>query len=157
MKISFTGHRNIDVTHTILQLDGLLADYSSCDVTFLSGMAEGFDLLAAERVLAARASGKSFRLGCIVPYMGQINTLHGVDRERYQRVLSLADEVLTMEEIYSHGVYYRRNTYLVSEADLLIAYFDGIYKGGTADTIRRARRVGREVINLYPTSQLSLF
>ncbi len=157
MKISFTGHRNIDTPHAISQLDDLLANYSSRDVTFLSGMAEGFDLLAAERVLALQEGGASLRLCCVTPYAKQIYTLHGADRERYKRVISLADEVLTLESEYSHGVYYRRNAYLVEQADLMIAYFDGVYKGGTADTIRRARRAGREVINLYPSSQLSLF
>lgn len=160
MNISFTGHREFDrVRHGVALrecVEGFVA--RSCETTiFWSGMAVGFDLAAAEVVLELRGAGCDVRLCCVVPYIGQDQFFSAEDRERYEAVLGSADRVVTLAEGYSREVFYRRNDYLVEQADSIIAYFDGVKSGGTAYTVRRARRAGVAVENIYPCRQLSLF
>ncbi len=158
MNISFTGHRTIDAEYAQSHLDRIITHYAyACEVTFFSGMANGFDLMAAERVLAIREACCNVRLCCVVPFALQSKRYSEADRERYDRVLARADEVIHLELEYTRGVYYRRNQYLVKQADLMIAYYNGAGKGGTAHTTRLAKHKKIEVLNIYPTPQMSLF
>lgn len=50
---------------------------------FLSGMAEGVDLLAAEIVLSLRAEYPSIKLHCILPYKGQETEWFAASQARY--------------------------------------------------------------------------
>ena len=50
---------------------------------FLSGMAEGVDLLAAEIVLSLRAEYPSIKLHCILPYRGQETEWFAASQARY--------------------------------------------------------------------------
>ena len=52
--------------------------------------------------------------------------------------------------------YMLRNNYLVDNASVVVAWWDGAPKGGTAYTVRRARKSRAEVINLFPDPQLDL-
>ena len=45
---------------------------------------------------------------------------------------------------------------LVDHAAVVVAWYDGGREGGTAYTVKRARRSGVPVINLRPSEQLSL-
>ncbi len=162
MNISFTGHRDFDLKRhgeslrevILSHLDGEREDDP---VIFLSGMAVGFDLAAAESVLTLRDEGFCVMLHCVVPYSEQSLFFDKEDAARYERVLSQADRVITLAERYSHDVFFRRNDYLVKHADCIIAYFNGVPSGGTAYTVRHARRERVLVENIYPQQQLSLF
>ena len=50
--------------------------------------------------------------------------------------------------------YLRRNDFLVDNATVVVAWWDGVPRGGTAYTLRRARHAGCRVINIYPDLQL---
>lgn len=115
--------------------------------TFLSGMARGFDLAAAEAVLELRGECAGSRLVAVVPYEGQAEEYSQEDRARYDRVLKAADEVVVLEREYSKGVFFRRNDYLVDNADRVVAWCVRP-KSGTGYTIKRARSQRKEVINL---------
>lgn len=159
MNISFTGHREFDrerfegaLYRRILELA------SSTPITFWSGMAVGFDLSAAEAVLKARDWGADVRLNCVVPYVGQSLFFNDADTERYESIIRRANRVITLAEEYHRDVFFRRNDYLIEQADMLIAYFNGNFSsGGTAYTIRKARHARIPIENLYPQQQLSLF
>lgn len=51
---------------------------------------------------------------------------------------------------YSEDCMLERNRYLVNHAACLLAVYNGERRGGTAMTVRYARRLGREVIMLDP-------
>ena len=53
---------------------------------------------------------------------------------------------------YSKGCMLKRNRYLVDHAACLLAVYNEEWRGGTAMTVRYARKVGREVIIIDPTS-----
>lgn len=117
--------------------------------TFLCGMAVGFDLAAAEAVLACREAFSGVELVCVVPFVGQEQRFCAADRDRYRRVLAAADRIVTLSPVYHAGCYAVRNNYLVDHASTLVAWYDGS-PGGTHYTVRRAQRRGLVVRNLAP-------
>lgn len=121
--------------------------------TFLSGMAAGFDLAAAEAVLACREERPELRLIAVVPFEGQQNRFSTEDRARFARITDAANETIVLSDRYHRGVYMQRNDYLVSHAARIVAWFDGS-PGGTLYTVRRALQAGRRIDNLCPAGPL---
>ena len=119
--------------------------------TFLSGMAVGFDLAAAEAVLELRERVPGVRLVAAVPFRGQEMRFSPADRERFRRVLAEADSVEVLAPAYHRGCYAVRNDFLVDNARVLVAWYDGS-PGGTRYTVRRALGRGLEVVNLCPAA-----
>ena len=71
-------------------------------------------------------------------------------RELYRSILEQADEVVYVSREYSKDCMLKRNRYLVDHAACLLAVYNGEWRGGTAMTVRYARKLGREVIILNP-------
>lgn len=163
MIVSFTGHRpekiagwglssgavevaiRKSVAREIVELVGEGA------TTFMSGMAPGFDLWAADEVLRLRGEGRigaGVRLLLAVPYPGFERSFAAEYRPLYESVMTAADEVIYVCPGYHHGCYSRRNDYLAQNADTLLAYYEGS-EGGTRYTIRKADKLGKRVINLH--------
>lgn len=147
--VAFTGHRSYRseadaaLCRKIEELHAL-----GCR-TFLSGMAAGFDLAAAEAVIACRSRLSGLRLVAAVPFEGHINRFSTEDRERFRRIAAAADETAVLSERYHRGVYMVRNDYLIDRAARVVAWFDGS-PGGTCYTVQRALKSGRQVDNLCP-------
>ena len=160
--VAFTGHRTYDGAADGALRAAVTDLHARGARTFLSGMAVGFDLAAAEAVLVCRAELPGVRLVCVVPFMGQERRFSGTDRERYDRILAAAAEVVVLSPVYHAGCYAVRNNYLVDHASTLVAWYDGS-PGGTHYTVRRAVRRGLRVMNLCPQappapiSELTLF
>lgn len=74
--------------------------------TFLSGMCEGFDLIAAEEVLNLKKEYPHIRLKCVVPFKGQAERYTQADKRRYDTILAQADEVVTLQDGYTEAVSY---------------------------------------------------
>lgn len=155
--VAFTGHRtycgeaNSDLRQTILKL---------CEegfTRFLCGMAWGFDLAAGEAVAEAKKHCSEIELVAVVPYDGFGELFRGDDAEQYGRVMAAADEVVVVSEQGGDAAFRRRNDYLVDNASIVVAWFDGVPRGGTAYTVRRARHSRLPVVNLMHNPQLELF
>lgn len=108
---------------------------------FISGGAQGVDLMAAELVLELRAQYPWIGLELAVPYEGQSARWGWQDQARYEAVMAQADIVTYVRHSYSREALFERNRYMVDQADLLVAAFNG-RPGGTAMTIDYARRRG---------------
>lgn len=154
--MAFTGHRTCGEEAVAPLDEALLRLYQAGFTRFLSGMALGFDLLAAEAVLRLRARFSEVQFGCVVPFARQAERFPEADRLRFERLLREADEVVLLEAEFSPGCYHRRNDFLVEQAARLVAWFDGS-KGGTEYTLKRARRRGLHCENLFPNPQGELF
>lgn len=115
--------------------------------TFISGVAMGFDILAAEIVLLLKQHDSSVKLICAVPFREQSKTYTKDWKSRYKNVLESADEVKFVSEDYFQGCYFKRNKFMVDRSDFIITWFDG-RKGGTSATLDYARKLGRGIINL---------
>lgn len=147
--VAFTGHRSYDGSAADVLKNTVETLYERGMRTFLCGMAVGFDLAAAEAVIAGRELHRDIRLVAVVPFGEQAMRFNDTDRERFQTILRAADDTLLLSAEYHAGVYAFRNNYLVDHAAVVVAWFDGT-SGGTGYTVQRALSRGREVINLYP-------
>lgn len=116
---------------------------------FLSGMAEGFDLWAADEVLSLKNSGEmsDIELVAVVPFRGQSRTYSGDAAALYEKILRHAAETVILSEHYYPECFHRRNDWLVDHSSAVICYYDG-QQGGTGYTVSRARRRGLPVFNL---------
>lgn len=124
---------------------------------FYSGVARGFDLLAAETVLMLKRSGRAVALKCVLPYRNQSDGWDDEWRARYLNVLKNADEIIILSEDYHRGCFDARNRYMIEHSQTVITYFDGV-KGGTASTLKMAEKGGLKIINIADEfSQMSLF
>ncbi|HJC20043.1 MAG TPA: DUF1273 domain-containing protein [Candidatus Alistipes stercoripullorum] len=148
--VAFTGHRTYDGTAAESLSAAVERLYGRGFRTFLSGMAVGFDLAAAEAVLTLRAAHPDVRLVAVVPFRGQEERFSPADRVRFRRAVAAADEVEVLAGGYRRGCYAVRNDFLVDRAALVVAWYDGS-PGGTRYTLRRALARGREVWNLHPS------
>ena len=113
--------------------------------TFISGMARGVDLWAAEIVLALRDEGAAVRLICASPYRGFESRWSREWQERYCRVMERADLVRFICPRYSGDCFQRRNQWMVDHSARVIAVCNG-QPSGTQNTIDYARRCSVPVI-----------
>ena len=116
--------------------------------TFYTGMAMGFDILAAEMVLLLKEKGDcAISLICVLPFKNQTSGWDEHWKTRYENVLKNADEVILLSEEYYKGCYFKRNHFMVDNSDLVLTYFDGA-SGGTAATLKYAAGKNKKIINL---------
>lgn len=153
--VAFTGHRKYRGEAQQALADTVVALYNGGYTTFLSGMAVGFDMAAAECVLSLKERLKGIRLVAVVPFEGQEQRFSEEDKRRFEEILRRADERVVLSQIYHKGVYTVRNDYLVSHSAVVVACYDGS-AGGTRYTVRRAEKTGREVINISPEAPVGV-
>ena len=101
-------------------------------------------------VLALKKENPALKLHCILPCEGQADRWSASARELYYSILEQADEVVYVNREYSKGCMLERNRYLVDHAACLLAVYNGEWRGGTAMTVRYAKKMEREVIILRP-------
>ncbi|MBO5742812.1 MAG: DUF1273 family protein, partial [Clostridia bacterium] len=123
--------------------DAIAAGY----VTFISGMAEGTDIWAAEIVLEKKKRNKNIHLICALPHPNFESRRSMSERNRYDKIIKNADLVKEINNHYFLGCYQLRNKWMVDRCNLVIVVFGG-HKGGTKNTIDYAKRMGVEVVNV---------
>lgn len=153
--VAFTGHRPerirqssmlyfyMDIVSQVRRL------YSLGYRNFLSGMAEGFDLLAAQAVASLKTEYTDIRLIAVVPFRRQANRYRQENKSLYDRIMKTADETVILREDYCKDCFHRRNDYLIDNSEIVLAYWDKQPYGGTYYTVGNARMMNRTVINLY--------
>ncbi|WP_297871515.1 SLOG family protein [uncultured Oscillibacter sp.] len=119
---------------------------------FFSGMAEGTDTWAALAVLALKKENPALKLHCVLPCEGQADEWSASARELYFSILEQADEVVYVSRKYSKSCMLKRNRYLVDHTTCLLAVYNGEWRGGTAMTVRYARKLNRAVHIIDPIS-----
>lgn len=101
---------------------------------FVSGMAIGVDIWAAEAVLELKETYPHIRLEAAIPCLHQERTWPESSQQRYRSIISQADIVhYVSREAYQPYLMIQRDKYMVDKSSLLIACFDGT-KGGTKHT-----------------------
>ena len=145
----FTGHRPEKLgcsEEAVIQLlrSAIVDAYGSGYRTFISGMARGVDIWAAEIVLEERAIHPDIHLICALPNPGFEARWKRGWQEQYKTILSKADLVKTICPVFSMAAYQKRNEWMVDHCALVLAVYNG-QPGGTANTIDYARRNGVKV------------
>nr|DAL83741.1 MAG TPA: Protein of unknown function (DUF1273) [Caudoviricetes sp.] len=117
--------------------------------TYLTGMADGFDLLAGEAVLSLQQELRDLRLACIVPFATHGNSGSATYKARYKSVKLCASYYYAIGEKPYKSEFIRRNDVLLAHSSALICYYDGVQNGGTKYTVSMAQKLGRTILNLY--------
>lgn len=147
--VAFTGHRHYGGEADAALWQTLERLHAEGFRIFLSGMAAGFDLAAAEAVVRLRDRFPDVRLIAVVPFREQPSHFTPRDRQRYATLLAAADHTECLSEHFHRGCYMVRNDWLVNHASTVVAWYDGS-EGGTRYTVMRATRKGRMVLHLHP-------
>ncbi len=112
---------------------------------FISGMAIGFDIIAAELVLELKKDYPFITLECAIPCKEQDKLWREQQKLRYKNILSQADKVTYVSDRpYFDGCMQQRNKYMIDNSSVLIALFNG-KAGGTKQTVDYAKEKGLKV------------
>ncbi len=153
VSVCFSGHRNVPFDKQSELKQCLKVEiakaYNDGYRCFHCGMAMGFDLLAAEAALSLQSELGDLQVIAVVPCRGQADRWSMEAKDRYEAILRIVDDVVVLSEKYYNGCLLRRNDYMLNHSSRLIAYYDGSNKGGTFYTVRKARRQGLGIVNLY--------
>ena len=143
-RVCFTGHR----PEKLMRFEWLIkrdlekqirqAIADGQDV-FITGMARGADIWAAEIVLKLRSKGAPIKLICACPYEGFEKQWEISWQDRYRKILKEADLVRYICPGYSKSCFQIRNEWMVNHAARVIAVFNNT-PGGTMNTIEYAIR-----------------
>lgn len=108
----------------------------------ISGMAQGVDMLAFEH---------AYELGiytiAAVPWLGHGSKWPKEHQEEYVSILESANELKVVCDVdeYKPWVYQHRDEWMVENCHKLVAVWDGVKSGGTYNTIKYAKHIGREI------------
>ena len=119
---------------------------------FYSGGADGVDCWASLIVLELRKKNPALKLHMILPHEGQADKWSDSAQERYHSILKKADSVEYVSREYYDGCMLDRNHRLIEATGVLLAVYNGEWRGGTAATVRYARKLDRRIIILNPTT-----
>lgn len=140
----FTGHRPEKLhadEKTICSILAKAIDDTIDDgfATFISGMARGVDIWAAEIVLYRKQHNPALRLICACPHPDFEKRWPPEWVARYHRILAAADLVHTISPAFTMAAYQRRNEWMVDHSARVIAVYNG-EPGGTRNTIEYAQQ-----------------
>lgn len=116
---------------------------------FYTGMAMGFDIIAAENValLKRACPDLKIKLVCVIPFSGQEEGFSTIWRQKYINIINSADEIITLSDKYYNGCYQVRNKFMVDNCDYVFTWYDG-KSGGTRNTVDYAAKKGKKIFNL---------
>ncbi len=119
---------------------------------FISGMAEGFDLFAAETVIKLKESLPGIALVAAFPYFGSAENHCTSTSKRIGNILAKTDFAVAVSQNYHSGCEHERNRYMVNNSTRIIGYYNGL-SGGTAHCWSYALENNLETVNLYEKTQ----
>lgn len=127
----FTGHRPNKLPqspHKLGYLAELTAEvtgmihFKGID-TFITGMASGYDLLAANAVVSDPDFGEGARIICALPYAQQLDDIKLPDERRiYRSLLERAELIVCVSNKQNKNCFRERNQFMVDHSSYLVAY-----------------------------------
>lgn len=158
-RVCFTGHRpeKLDICEKEVKYKLRIAIREAINdgyCTFISGMARGVDMWAAEIVLEERRKNSDIKLICASPYEGFEKSWNFIEKHRYHAILKKADYIKYVCEHYSQQCFQIRNVWMVDHSARVIAAYNG-ERGGTRNTVRYALNKNVEVCNIFEIKQRS--
>ena len=116
---------------------------------FLCGMALGADAYFCETIIKLREKYPDITLEAAVPCEEQAAKWPEAAKRRYADLLSQCDYETYVSRHFTPDCMTKRNRYMVDNATVLIAVFDGRF-GGTMHTVNYAGASGIEIILIDP-------
>lgn len=147
----FTGHRIISLKDMIKTREALSAEldflYAMGKRRFISGGALGFDQIAAKEVILKKKKYPDMALVFVLPCKDQDNLWKESQKDEYIMMLSLADEIIYIQESYSKDCMRKRNKFMVEHSSVCICFLKN-QKGGTYQTVLYAVSEDIPIINI---------
>lgn len=116
--------------------------------TFLTGMAEGFDMIATEILLELRKTHK-IKIVAVIPCLGQEIKWKPEQQSRYRKIIKQCDDKIILSKQYTPTCMNDRNQYMVQSSCVCIACWNG-EPSGTGNTIRFAKESGLKIKIINP-------
>ena len=141
------------VRKTLHQTLDILKDRDPSLAAFC-GMAQGTDMIFAEECLSLLIP-----FTAAIPFDGQEDVWPQPARDRYQSLLSAAAQVVVVDKLKEYAVtnikakYILRNKWMLDNADLVLAVWDGSPDGGTANVVKEATKRGMKLVILDPVER----
>lgn len=142
--LGVTGHQYLEHFQAVIQdwtRERLTLAHASGFTDLVSGMAEGFDIIAAEIALDV-----GFKVHGAIPFRNQVLGYSDYWMERYMKVYDRCTSWTIIGGVEkSPGCYQRRNRWIVDKTSKLVAYYSGTPRGGTHHTVTYAQSLGRPI------------
>lgn len=144
---AFTGHRVLQDLDFAL-LDRVIKNLIKNGYNrFMCGMARGFDMAAAESVIALKSEFHDVSLVACIPCEGQERYFPAADRARYKRILENCSEVIYLSDYYYSGCMHVRDRFMVDNCNAVVCYLRK-KTGGTYYTVKYAEKKGVKCIQV---------
>ncbi len=152
----FTGHRPQKLSLSERKIKKALVEEIERAIddgftTFISGMAQGVDIWAAEIILKLRKK-YNLKLICASPFEGFENSWSEEWKHAYREIIKNADLVKYICPRYSSRCFQIRNEWMVDHSALVIAVWNG-EPSGTKNTVVYAEKQGVEVRNILNNNE----
>lgn len=152
-RVCFTGHRpeKLDMSEVNVKSALLREITKAIDEgynVFISGMARGVDMWAAEIVLELKDAHSDLKLIAAIPFERFEQKWSKENQKLYNDILEQADFIKFICPKFSYSSYQIRNKWMVDHSARIIAVWNG-EKSGTKNTVDYANKCGVELINVY--------
>ena len=118
---------------------------------FISGMALGTDMFAAETVLELQEVYSHITLECALPCGSQAQEWNEEQRDRYYNILSQCNKITLLQTLYTNDCMQKRNEYMINKSDYVISIWNGT-PSGTANTIAYAKQQLKKIVCINPNT-----
>lgn len=146
MIIAMTGHRHVGGEKIFnRRLQAALEEAQPS--AFIQGLAVGADLLSGKIAIDLDIPVIS-----AMPWTTHYKSISKDWIDLYRWVRDHSEEVYPVTEADNYPgpwVYFRRNEWMIDEADRLLAWYDGRESGGTVHAIKYAKKTGKPMRNIY--------
>ncbi len=116
---------------------------------FLTGMAEGFDMIAAEIVLKLIKEFPNIKIIAVIPCKNQEKKWNISQQERYWNIVNQCDKRIILSENITKECFNQRNMFMVQNSHSCIACWNG-KPSGTGNTIRYAKEYSLKIKVINP-------
>ena len=113
---------------------------------FITGMALGMDMYAAEAVLQLKEIYTDITLEAAIPCETQSSKWAEYLRDRYFSIAEKCDTETLLSTKYTRDCMHKRDEYMVDNSDVVIALYIEGTPGGTKYTVDYAKKKGRDIV-----------
>lgn len=118
---------------------------------FLTGMAEGFDMIATEILVELKKTYNNIKIIAVIPCSGQEKKWKPSQRTRYHKIINQCNDSIILYDSYTKTCMNDRNKYMVEHSSIVIACFNGL-PSGTGNTIRFGKENGCKIKIINPNN-----
>ena len=117
---------------------------------FYCGMARGIDTFAAEILIEKMKENPMINIHAALPCPEQQLGWTEKEKERFNNILRYTKTKTVISPMYTETCMLSRNRFMVDNSERVIAVWTGFFRGGTAYTVRYAKKENKEIIFFIP-------